>query len=102
MYTPDPAGLIGEYLFDAPTGPGSTVVGNTANPGTLDGTVIHNAADYGVPQNRRRVLIIGNRNDMLVFTGGTPQLHIGGAAGKIYHPQWFEKKYPEKTQPTDN
>ncbi len=46
MYTPDPAGLIGEYLFEAPTGPGGTVVGNTANPGTLDGTVIHNAANY--------------------------------------------------------
>lgn len=46
MYTPDSAGLIGEYLFDAPTGPGGTVVGNTANPGTLDGAVVHNAANY--------------------------------------------------------
>ncbi len=46
MFTPDPAGLIGEYMFEAPTGPGGTVVRNTANPGTLDGTVVHNAAAY--------------------------------------------------------
>lgn len=46
MFTPDPTGLVGEYLFEAPTGAANTIVRNTQNPGTLDGNIVHNAADY--------------------------------------------------------
>lgn len=46
MFTPDPTGLIGEYLFEAPTGASGTIVRNTQSPGTLDGTIIQNAVDY--------------------------------------------------------
>jgi len=56
---------------------------------------IHNAADYGVPQHRRRVIIMGSRNDLMRFKeDGTPEYHIGGAGGPITHPAWFLKKYP--------
>lgn len=56
---------------------------------------IHNAADFGVPQNRKRVIIVGMRNDVLVLPAkGGPQLHIGGAVGTIQHPDWLDKKYP--------
>lgn len=58
---------------------------------------IHNAADYGVPQNRRRVIIIGLRNDVMLLTKkGRMQLHMGGLPGKISHPEWFLKKYGPK------
>lgn len=43
MFTPDPTGLIGEYLFENPETDGT--VRNTANPGTLDGTIV----DGGFP-----------------------------------------------------
>lgn len=56
-----------------------------------------NAADYGVPQNRIRIFFFGERNDVMVFNGKkVPQLHIGGAAGTIKHPEWFTKKYGEE------
>ena len=58
-----------------------------------------NAADYGVPQNRKRVFIIGERLDAMVLLAKGPlQFHIGGATGEIKHPDWFLKKYPEYTQ----
>lgn len=57
---------------------------------------IHNAADYGVPQNRRRVLILGSRNDVFSGCGHGTSFNIGGASGPITHPEWFEKKYPVK------
>lgn len=57
---------------------------------------IHDAADYGVPQRRRRVLIVGERNDVLTGYNGGMAFNIGGAAGPIAHPEWFEKKYPVK------
>lgn len=57
---------------------------------------ILNAADYGVPQNRRRVFIIGSRNDIAVFPEkGNMQFHIGGAVGRVHHPDWFLKKYKQ-------
>lgn len=55
---------------------------------------IHDAADYGVPQRRRRVLILGSRNDVLSSFGEKMAFNIGGAAGPINHPEWFLKKYP--------
>ena len=55
---------------------------------------IHNAADFGVPQHRRRVFIVGSRNDAVVFPAKGPyQIHIGGVRGDIHHPKWFLKKY---------
>lgn len=38
MYTKNPSGLIGEYLFESPVG---AVVRNTANLGTFDGDIVH-------------------------------------------------------------
>lgn len=55
---------------------------------------ILNAADYGVPQNRRRVFIIGQRNDVAVMKSrGRVEYHIGAAAGPVHHPEWFLKKF---------
>jgi DNA (cytosine-5)-methyltransferase 1 len=60
---------------------------------------ILNAADYGVPQNRKRVIIIGKRVDLLRFPEkGNPQLHMGVFPGGIYHPKWFLKKYNIKSE----
>lgn len=58
---------------------------------------ILNAADYGVPQNRRRVIMLGRRIDLMHVDGATGRigLHMGAAPGRIMHPEWFEKKYPE-------
>ena len=53
-----------------------------------------NAADYGVPQNRIRVIMIGKRMDLLYFPEeGNPQLHIGAMPGKIDHPDFFREKH---------
>ncbi len=54
-----------------------------------------NAVNYGVPQHRVRVFIMGNRNDVLGFDmkKKRPSYHIGGSAGPIRHPDWFIKKY---------
>jgi len=61
------------------------------------------AADYGVPQHRERVFIIGKRVD--VFTqpafAPRPQMHIAAKPGKIRHPESFREKHdfedPEQT-----
>lgn len=76
------------------------ICNDLANSGYQISWDILNAADYGVPQNRRRVFIIGQRNDVGVMLEDSdiPQLHIGGSAGPIKHPKWFEDKYPEKVQ----
>ena len=59
-----------------------------------------NAADYGVPQNRIRVFIMGERNDVLVIReDGTPEYHLGGSPGPIYHPSWYTKQYKLKLEP---
>lgn len=55
---------------------------------------IHDAADFGVPQRRKRVIIIGRRIDVAVMTArGRLQLHMGVGKGKEGHPDWFKKKY---------
>jgi DNA (cytosine-5)-methyltransferase 1 len=52
-----------------------------------------NAADYGVPQDRRRIFFIGVRNDAMFFPAhGNPQLYMG-TGGRYKHPDSFTKKY---------
>lgn len=71
--------------------------------GTVDYTItwnIHNAADYGVPQNRLRVFIVGTRNDVAVLGADSGmQYHIGGVAGPVHHPSWYAKTYKLVLEP---
>jgi site-specific DNA-cytosine methylase len=57
---------------------------------------ILDAADYGVPQRRRRVIILGKRVDIMNcdFETGRMALYLG-AAQSVTHPDWFEKKFPQ-------
>jgi len=62
-----------------------------------------NAANYGVPQRRIRVIIIGKRIDLMYFPErGNPQLHMGAIPGEVDHPENFRKKHnmPLKNQAT--
>ena len=54
---------------------------------------IHNAADYGVPQNRKRVIIMGKRIDACNMINERIQYHIAAMPGKVSHPEWFIKKH---------
>lgn len=54
---------------------------------------ILNAADYGVPQHRKRVFLIGKRIDLMRFDErGKPSYHIGACPGKITHPYLFKER----------
>ena len=54
---------------------------------------ILNAADYGVPQNRKRIIMIGTRIDAMVMPEkGNVRVHIAAMPGEIRYPkQWMEK-----------
>ncbi|GGL55265.1 DNA cytosine methyltransferase [Halocalculus aciditolerans] len=53
-----------------------------------------NAADYGVPQKRKRVLLMGKRVDIMGMPEeGNPQLHIGAKPGRVNHPDWFRERH---------
>lgn len=56
---------------------------------------ILNAANYGVPQRRRRVFIIGRRIDVMTQPSsfGNPQVHIGAVPGRVDHPDFFVEKH---------
>lgn len=58
---------------------------------------ILNAADYGVPQNRKRVFIIGMRQDLFyadaLNKGKNPRLIMGAYKGDIKYPAWFVNRY---------
>lgn len=54
---------------------------------------ILNAADYGVPQHRLRVFLIGKRIDLMHFNGeNRPSFHLGAVPGKIRHPYLFYER----------
>jgi site-specific DNA-cytosine methylase len=63
---------------------------------------ILNAADYGVPQNRKRVIFVGKRIDAMSFDGKTGKagLHMGALRGTVTHPDWFRKRYSNLFQKT--
>lgn len=53
-----------------------------------------NAANYGVPQRRRRVFIMGRRIDVVTQSAfGNPQVHIGAVPGRVDHPDSFVEKH---------
>lgn len=56
---------------------------------------VHDAADYGIPQHRERVLFIGQRNDMMKLNRDRVSLHMGAFAGHIKYPDWYLKKYKD-------
>lgn len=54
---------------------------------------ILNAADYGVPQNRKRIILIGKRVDMMRFDeNDKPSYHIAACPGEITHPHLFKER----------
>lgn len=54
------------------------------------------AADYGVPQHRERVIFIGERQDVITFNAEKEKvgLHMGALVGEARHPDWFKARYP--------
>ncbi|HEY8191644.1 MAG TPA: DNA (cytosine-5-)-methyltransferase [Alphaproteobacteria bacterium] len=58
---------------------------------------ILDAADYGVPQRRRRVILTGTRIDgMHLQANGNMALHIACSPGHMTHPKWYFDKYAKK------
>lgn len=55
---------------------------------------ILDAADYGVPQHRERVIMLGKRVDVVaVPEDSPPQVHLGAKPGTIDHPEDFREKH---------
>jgi DNA (cytosine-5)-methyltransferase 1 len=64
---------------------------------------IFDAANFGVPQRRRRVIMIGKRVDLahVDFDTGRMSLVMGAEPGEVQHPDWFETKYPDRGKRTN-
>lgn len=62
---------------------------------------ILDAANYGVPQRRRRVIFLCKRVDAMTLdmVSGRMRLVMAAAGGTVYHPDWFEAKYPPRKAP---
>lgn len=54
---------------------------------------ILDAADYGVPQRRKRVIMMGKRIDAAALINDRIQYHIACMPGEVTHPDWFIKKH---------
>jgi len=59
---------------------------------------ILNAANYGVPQNRKRVFVFGYRIDIAALVENEQgelrmQYHMGYGKGSVRHPDWFIAKH---------
>jgi DNA (cytosine-5)-methyltransferase 1 len=50
------------------------------------------AANYGVPQHRVRMILIGFRVDAMKFEGERPSFHIAATPGTIQHPSFFKER----------
>ena len=76
------------------------IVKDLAGCGYSVGWDILNAADYGVPQERKRVFFIGYRVDALIFPEeGKPQFHMGTCPGNMEFPVWFfERPWAKKNK----
>ena len=65
-----------------------------ANSGYNVSWRILNAADYGVPQNRLRIIMMGKRVDFMKITSeGRVQIFMGAEPGKIDYPENFRRKH---------
>ncbi len=56
---------------------------------------IVDAVDYGVPQHRERVIMVGKRVDIVALPEDAPrpQVHVGAKPGSINHPEDFREKH---------
>ena len=61
-----------------------------------------NAVNFGVPQQRERIFVLGKRVDVAGLAESGPQYHMAAKPGRIEHPEWFRAKddldEPEQTK----
>lgn len=61
---------------------------------------ILDAADYGVPQRRKRIFFIGKRIDLMAADMAQPEqvprLYLAATQGRVQYPEWFIARYPQR------
>jgi site-specific DNA-cytosine methylase len=61
---------------------------------------ILDAADYGVPQRRKRIFFIGQRLDVMAVDAAkpkrVPRLHLAAIQGRVQYLEWFMARYPQR------